>query len=56
MSKIIIISFGAVLGVLYYNYFGCSQSCAITSSPINSTIYGAIFGLVISLENKKKDK
>ena len=42
---------GALAGYLYWNYVGCfSGSCAITSNPINSTIYGsAMGGLVFSL-------
>ena len=36
---------GAAGGYAYYYFIGCnSGSCAITSSPINSTIYGAIMG------------
>ena len=36
---------GAVGGYLYYYFIGCSSgTCAITSSPINSSIYGAITG------------
>jgi hypothetical protein len=36
---------GAIAGYLYYYYVGCaSGSCAITSRPVNSTIYGAIMG------------
>lgn len=36
---------GAVAGYLYYHFVGCaSGTCAITSKPINSTIYGAVLG------------
>lgn len=36
---------GAVGGYLYFYYVGCaSGSCAITSRPINSTLYGAMMG------------
>ena len=36
---------GAVSGYTYYHYIGCaSGTCAITSKPINSTIYGAVLG------------
>lgn len=39
---------GAILGFLYWYFVGCSNgSCAITSSPINSTIYGAIMGFLL---------
>jgi hypothetical protein len=36
---------GAAGGYAYYHFVGCnSGSCAITSSPINSTIYGVLMG------------
>jgi len=36
---------GALAGYLYYYFIGCSSGqCAITSSPINSTLYGALMG------------
>jgi hypothetical protein len=36
---------GAILGYLYYQYIGCaSGSCAITSKPLNSSLYGALMG------------
>lgn len=39
---------GAVLGYLYYFYVGCaSGTCAITSKPLNSTLYGALMGGLI---------
>ena len=37
--------FGAVSGYLYYFFVGCNTgSCAITSDPVNSTLYGAVMG------------
>jgi hypothetical protein len=36
---------GAIVGYLYYHFVGCaSGTCAITSKPLNSTLYGAIMG------------
>lgn len=36
---------GAIAGYFYWQQVGCvSGSCAITSSPINSTLYGALMG------------
>jgi Family of unknown function (DUF6132) len=36
---------GAIAGFLYWNYVGCaSGTCAITSKPLNSTLYGALMG------------
>ena len=39
---------GAILGFLYYNIIGCNGSCAITSSPVNSTLYGSLIGLILT--------
>jgi hypothetical protein len=42
------IAIGAVSGYLYYFYIGCaSGTCAITSKPFNSTLYGAVMGGLI---------
>ncbi|TRX16685.1 hypothetical protein FNW25_12185 [Flavobacterium franklandianum] len=49
---------GAIAGYLYYFYVGCaSGSCAITSKPLNSTLYGAtmgglVFNMFIKLPKK----
>lgn len=50
---------GAFAGYFYWQQVGCvSGTCAITSKPLNSTIYGAVMGsLLLGLfkkENKKK--
>jgi len=40
---------GGGLGYLYYKLVGCSSgSCPITSNPYISSIYGAVFGLLIA--------
>ncbi len=39
------IAIGALAGYAYYFYVGCaSGTCAITSKPLNSTLYGAVTG------------
>lgn len=39
---------GGLAGFLYWNFVGClSGTCAITSDPLNSTIYGALMGVLI---------
>ena len=52
-NKLLIIGvfLGAVAGYLYYYFVGCtSGTCAITSSPVNSTLYFAFLGgLVINI-------
>ena len=47
---------GAVAGFMYWNYIGCSTgTCAITSKPLNSTLYGALMGsLLLSLFKREK--
>ena len=36
---------GATAGFAYYYFIGCvSGKCLITSSPVNSTLYGAVLG------------
>jgi hypothetical protein len=49
-KKVIIITsvgvvVGAIAGYVYYYYVGCaSGTCAITSKPLNSTLYGGLMG------------
>jgi LytS/YehU family sensor histidine kinase len=39
---------GGIAGYLYYHFVGCdSGSCAITSSPVMSTLSGGFFGFFI---------
>jgi len=50
---------GVVGGYLYWQEIGCTTgSCPITSSPLNSSLYGAMMGgLLFSMfksENNKK--
>jgi len=47
---------GAVGGYLYYYYVGCaSGTCAITSKPLNSTLYGAMMGgLILNIFKTEK--
>lgn len=51
------VAIGAIGGFLYWKFVGCtSGTCAITSKPINSTVYGAFMGgLLFSIfqTNKK---
>jgi hypothetical protein len=38
---------GALIGYIYWQQVGCSSgSCAITSNPVNSSVYGAMMGLL----------
>ncbi len=49
---------GALAGYLYYHFIGCAQgTCAITSKPVNSTLYGALMGgLFLNLFKKNKSE
>ena len=50
------IGIGATAGYLYWYFVGCSSgTCAITSSPINSSVYGALMGgLLLNTFTPKK--
>lgn len=49
---------GAMAGYAYYHYVGCATgSCSITSSPVNSTLYGSLMGgLLFSMWKKETPK
>lgn len=54
---IIGIVLGAIGGYLYYHFVGCnSGTCAITSKPLNSTVYGALMGGLFLNIFKKENK
>lgn len=55
LLTIIGILIGALGGYAYYHFVGCiSGTCAITSNPLNSTLYGAVMGgLLFNLFEKK---
>lgn len=55
------VAIGLVAGYVYYQQVGCvSGTCAITSKPLNSTIYGGLLGgLLFNMfvtPSKKKEK
>jgi C4-dicarboxylate transporter len=40
---------GAAAGYAWYYFIGCSNgTCAITSRPLNSTLYGAFMGFLLA--------
>lgn len=49
---------GALAGYIYWHEVGClSGTCAITSSPVNSSIYGAVMGgLLLNMFKKENQK
>lgn len=48
---------GVIGGYLYWKFVGCvSGTCAITSNPIMSSIYGGLMGGLLFSMFKKEDK
>ena len=48
---------GALAGFLYWKYVGClTGTCAITSSPVRSTIYFAVLGSIVFSLFKQETK
>jgi len=48
---------GAIAGFLYWKYIGClTGSCAITSSPLRSTVYFAFMGALLFGIFKRQQK
>lgn len=59
LKWIIGIIVGATVGFGYWYFIGCDTgTCAITSSPINSTIYGGLMGILLvnSFSGGRKEK
>lgn len=47
---LILAAVGAVGGYLYYALVGCATgTCAITSDPVTSTLFGAAIGVLIGV-------
>ena len=48
---------GTIAGFVYWQQAGCSSgTCMITSKPVNSTVYGALIGLLLFGLFKKERK
>jgi hypothetical protein len=45
---------GGVIGYFVYQYYGCTNGCSITGSPLNSTLYFAFMGALTPNIFKKK--
>ena len=52
------IALGTIGGYLYYYFVGCaSGTCAITSNPVNSTLYGTfVGGFLFNMFDSKESK
>lgn len=48
---------GGAIGFAYYYFIGCKSGiCAITSSPVNSIMYGVLLGVLWTFPTNKKEK
>lgn len=49
---------GATAGFAYWHFVGCTSGCAITSSPVNSSLYGALMGVLLmnTFSKSRKNK
>ena len=58
LLTIIGVAVGAIAGFFYWQQVGCSSgTCSITSSPINSSVYGSIMGgLLFSMFQNNNNK
>jgi len=57
MKWVIGVVIGLAAGYLYWYYVGClSGTCSITSSPLNSALYGGVMGaLVVNVFTPSRD-
>jgi hypothetical protein len=57
IKRILPVLAGSILGYAYYYFIGCyNGSCAITSNPYISTLYGALMGLIFAFPSGKKKR
>ena len=56
INTIILTAVGAAAGFAYASVLGCDTACTITSSSLNTTVYGAFAGLIIAFPINKKFK
>lgn len=47
---------GSLSGYIYWKTIGCENGCPITSSPLNSSIWGGLMGGLIFSSFKKSKK
>ena len=53
---IILAVIGSALGFAYASFLGCDSACSLTSSSLNTSIYGAFAGAIIAFPINKKIK
>lgn len=47
---------GALLGLLYYTFWGCHGTCPISSSPWRTILYTGCIGFLLSVITAKETK
>ena len=47
---------GSVAGFAYASLLGCDSACSLTSSTLNTTVYGAFAGLILAWPINKRLK
>jgi len=48
---------GGIAGYAYYHFIGCTSGhCVISSHPVNSTLYGAMMGGIVSQLFQRENK
>lgn len=47
---------GALLGLVYYTFWGCNGTCLITSSPWRTMLYTGFIGFLLSGITAKETK
>lgn len=56
-KRVLAATAGTIAGYAYYHFIGCaSGTCAITSNPYISSIYGAVMGLLLVPSPKPASK
>ena len=51
---IILTVIGSAVGFAYASILGCDSACSLTSSSLNSSVYGAFAGLILAWPINKK--
>ena len=47
---------GSAVGFAYASLVGCDSACSMTSSTLNTTVYGAFAGLILAWPLNKRFK
>ncbi len=56
MRILIFVVIGALLGLVYYHFFGCNGTCPITASPWRTMLYTGLIGFLLSGITAKETK